>query len=161
MKNRPSYEQVYERVMMEHENNPLVGSAYYETIQFLTSLGYSYSGAVCVVRRLERIYELNLYRRPRDNHHTLSGAIIEREFGITKKSNKIMYDRLMSIFYNRTVLKKWSVEKALKLLHERYDHLLDKDCAEEQSSDTIAIPLSGRALYQDTAKTCKDFDIEW
>lgn len=160
MKKRPSYERIFERIEEESESNPLVGNSYQETAQFVESLGYSPSGAVYVIRKYEDTYDLNLYRKSRDNHHTESGEIIEREFGVTKKSNKAMYSKLMSFFYNRTVLKGWTEQEALKLMHERYDSVLAKERVQEPQTADVTIPLSGRALYKERLSTCEDSDVE-
>lgn len=63
-------ERLYELILEEKEHNPIVGTAFLETKQFLIELGYTLPGAERAVIRVERAYDLNLYRRPHDNHHT-------------------------------------------------------------------------------------------
>ena len=65
-----STERLYELILEEKEHNPIVGTAFWETKQFLIELGYTLPGAERAVLRVERAYDLNLYRRPHDNHHT-------------------------------------------------------------------------------------------
>lgn len=71
-----------------------------------------------------------------------------------------MYAKILA-FYDRRLKAGVSKEQALKETHEHYDPILAKDRADEPQTEQIAIPLSGRALYQERLKTCEYCDIEF
>ena len=152
-------ERLYELILEEKEHNPIVGTAFWETKLFLIELGYTLSGAERAVLRVERTYDLNLYRRPHDNHHTENGAVINSEFGVTRTSNKSAYSKLLA-FYCRRLKEGVSKEQAIKECHEHYDPILAKDLpCESQTTDvamSISKTLSASARHQDLS----DLEIE-
>ena len=153
-------EKVHELICEEHEHNPLVGTAVYETREFLKKLGYSEGGSSTVLHRIERIYDCNLYRRPNDNARKDIGEAIEREFGVTRTYRQSVYIKIAN-FYRRRLAKGMTKEEAIKACHEHYDPILAKELTDNTQTEQITIPLSGRALYQERLKTCEDFDIEF
>lgn len=150
-------ERLYELICEEQEHNPIVGTAFFETKEFLVSLGYSLRGAEAATLRVERTYDMNLFRRPTDNHHTDSGATVTREFGVTRSGNVRVYTKIMA-FYGRLLKKGMSKEEAIKATHEHYDPILAKELtsADQTEQNTITIPKSISA-----AGRCKDLsDLE-
>lgn len=152
-------ERLYELICEEQEHNPIVGTAFFETKEFLVSLGYSLRGAEAATLRVERTYDMNLFRRPTDNHHTDSGATVTREFGVTRSGNVRVYTKIMA-FYGRLLKEGMSKEEAIKACHEHYDPILAKDSScEPQTVDvTMVVPksLSASARCQDLS----DLEIE-
>lgn len=155
-----STERTYELIMEEHEHNAIVGTTFYETQQFLIGLGYSKGGAIIVLNRLERTYNLNFYRRGQDHRHTDNGDVINSEFGVTRTGNKSLYAKLMA-FYRRRLKLGMTKEQAIKETRKYYDPILANERGYESQTEQIAIPLSGRALYQERLKTCEYCDIEF
>ena len=52
IKKRISPERVYELICEEHEHNPIVGTAFYETKHFIMKLGYSLRGADIMMKKV-------------------------------------------------------------------------------------------------------------
>ena len=159
-KKKLTTERVYELICEEHEYNPIVGEAFFETKQFLVSLGYTLPGAVTALVKVEREYDLHLYRRGNDHHHTDNGELVTREFGVTRRHNHREYAKIL-IYYLSRLRSGMSEEEALKECHEHYDPILAKERGYEPQTVDVAIPLSGRAMYQERLKTCEYCDIEF
>ena len=83
-----------------------------------------------------------------------------REFGVTRHSNHREYAKIL-IYYLSRLRSGMSEEEALKECHEHYDPILAKERGYEPQTVDVAIPLSGRALYQERLKTCEYCDIEF
>ena len=150
-------ERVYELICEEHEHNPIVGEAFFETKQFLKSLGYTLAGAVTALTKVEREYDLHLYRRGNDHHHTDNGLTVTEEFGVTRQSNHRVYAKIL-IYYMARLKSGMSKEEAIKVCHEHYDPILAKERAEEPQTEhtTMVIPKTLSA-----AGRCKDLsDLE-
>ena len=150
---------VHELICEEHEHNPLVGTAMYETREFLMKLGYSLGGASAVLNRIERIYDLNLYRRPKDGGHTDSGDVVNREFGVTRTHNTLVYWKIIG-FYRRRLKKGMSKEEAIKETHEHYDPILAKERGYEPQTEEIAMVVPNTLSASGRCKDLSDLDIE-
>ena len=156
-KQKYTTERVYELIMEEHEHNPIVGEAFFETKQFLRSLGYTLAGAVTALTKVEKQYDLYLYRRGNDHHHTDNGLTVTEEFGVTRQSNHRVYAKIL-IYYMARLKSGMSKEEAIKVCHEHYDPILAKERAEEPQTEhtTMVIPKTLSA-----AGRCKDLsDLE-
>ena len=152
-------ERLYELIMEEHSHNPIVGTAYLETKQFLMELGYTLPGAERAVLRVEHTYDLNLYRRPHDNHHTENGGVVNSEFGVTRTSNKSVYAKILN-FYLYRLAKGMSKEQAIKECHEHYDPILGKDCVKEPQTVDVAMVVPNSLSAAGRYKDLSDLDIE-
>ena len=152
-------EKVYELICEEREHNPIVGTAFYETKQFLMGLGYSKGGATIVLQRIERIYDLNLCRRGQDHRRTDNGEVVNREFGVTRQSNIRLYQTILNFYRKRLSCGK-SKEQAIKEAHEYYDPILAKElgCETQTGQNTITIPKSLSASGR--CKDLSDLEIE-
>lgn len=154
-----SVERLYELILEEKEHNPIVGTAFWETKLFLIDLGYTLSGAERAVLRVEKTYDLNLYRRPHDNHHTENGSVINSEFGVTRTSNKSAYSKLLA-FYCRRLKEGVSKEQALKETHEHYDPILAKELGREPQTADVAMVVPKSLSASGRCKDLSDLEIE-
>ena len=154
-----STEKVYELICEENEHNPIVGTAFYETKQFVMGLGYSKGGSTVVLQRLERQYDIHLYRRPHDHRHTETGEVLNREFGVTKSSDERLYSRLLN-FYRKRLAKGMTKEQAIKATHEYYDPILGKDCVKEPQTVDVAMVVPNTLSAAGRYKDLSDLDIE-
>ena len=152
-------EKVYELICEEQEYNPLVGTAVTETRAFLRKLGYSDGASSVVLHRIERIYDLNLYRRPNDSARKEIGEVIEQEFGVTRTYKSSVYSKIANL-YRRRLKAGMTREEAIKACHEHYDPILAKERAGEPQTADVAmvIPksLSAELRHQDLS----DLEIE-
>ena len=152
-------ERVYELITEEHEHNPIVGEAFFETKQFLVSLGYTLPGAVTALVKVEREYDLHLYRRGNDHHHTDNGELVTREFGVTRRHNHREYAKIL-IYYLSRLRSGMSEEEALKECHEHYDPVLGKTCADEPQTVDVAMVVPNTLSASGRCKDLSDLDIE-
>jgi len=158
-KKKISTERVYELIMEEHEYNPIVGTAFYETKEFLMSIGFKFQAACKAVVRVEQVYDLNLYRRPNGHNHSDNGDVLSREFGISRSRNKSQYSKVFT-FYTKRLKAGMTKEQAIKEAHDHYDPILAKERAGEPQTADVAmvIPnsLSAELRHQDLS----DLEIE-
>ena len=152
-------EKVYELIMEEHEHNPIVGTAFYETKQFIMGLGYSKGGATIVLQRIERIYDLNLCRRGQDHRRTDNGEVVNREFGVTRQSNIRLYQTILN-FYRKRLSSGMTKEQAIKACHEHYDAILAKDSSCEPQTEQIAMVVPKTLSASGRCKDLSDLEIE-
>lgn len=152
-------ERLYELILEEKEHNPIVGTAYWETKLFLMKLGYSRTDAGRAILKIEREYDLNLYRRPHDHYHTPNGEVVNTEFGVTRSSNRNVYRKIL-VFYIRRIKAGKTKEQAIKETHEHYDPILAKELTGEPQTADVAMvvpkSLSASARCQDLS----DLEIE-
>ena len=152
-------EKVYELIMEENEYNPIVGTAFFETKQFLVGLGYTLPGAVTALTKVEREYDLNLYRRGNDHHHSDNGQVVSEEFGVTRNSNHRVYAKIL-IYYLSRIRSGMSKEDAIKACHEHYDPILAKDSSCEPQTEQIAMVVPKSLSASGRCKDLSDLDIE-
>lgn len=152
-------EKVYELICEEHEHNPIVGTAFYETKQFLMGLGYSKGGATIVLQRIERIYDLNLCRRGQDHRRTDNGEVVNREFGVTRQSNIRLYQTILNFYRKRLSCGK-SKEQAIKEAHEYYDPILAKELGCEPQTEHIDIFTQQVKTLSSENKDLSNLEIE-
>lgn len=152
-------EKVHELICEEHEHNPIVGTAMYETREFLMKLGYSLGGASAVILRIERLYDWNLYRRPKDGGHTDNGDVVAREFGVTRTHNTLVYWKIIG-FYRRRLKAGVSKEQALRETHEHYDPILAKERGYEPQTADVARVIPNTLSAAARCKDLSDLDIE-
>jgi len=137
----------------------LYGTAFFETKEFLVSLGYSLRGAEAATLRVERTYDMNLFRRPTDNHHTDSGSTVSREFGVTRSGNVRVYTKIMA-FYGRLLKSGMSKEDAIKECHKHYDDILAKERAGSSKTEEIAMVIPKSLSASARCKDLSDLEIE-
>ena len=152
-------EKLYELIMEEHEHNPIVGEALWETKLFLRSLGYSRPGADTAIMRLEREYDLYFYRQGRDHHHTENGAVINNEFGVTRASNGRTYTKILA-FYVKRIRSGMTKEQAIKECHEHYDPILAKESSCEPQTEHIDIFTQQVKTLSGKNKDLSNLEIE-
>lgn len=152
-------ERLYELIMEEHEHNPIVGTAFWETKLFLRSLGYSRPGADTAILRVERDYDLHLFRRGRDHHHTENGEVVNNEFGVTRNSNCRVYTKILA-FYVKRIRSGMSKEEAIKVTHEHYDPILAKERADEPQTVDVDIFTQQVKTLSGKSKDLSNLEIE-
>ena len=158
-KKKLTTERVYELIMEEHEYNPIVGEAFFETKQFLVGLGYTLPGAVTALVKVEREYDLNLYRRGNDHHHSENGELITEEFGVTRNSNHRVYAKIL-IYYLSRVRSGMTKEQAIKECHEHYDPILAKEGVGAGQTEQIAMSIPKTLSASGRCKDLSDLEIE-
>ena len=137
----------------------MYGNAFFETKQFLVSLGYTLPGAVTALVKVEREYDLHLYRRGNDHHHTDNGELVTREFGVTRHSNHREYAKIL-IYYLSRLRSGMSEEEALKECHEHYDPILAKERGYEPQTVDVAMVVPNTLSASGRCKDLSDLDIE-
>ena len=145
--------------MEENEHNPIVGTAFWETKLFLRSIGYSRPGADTAVLRVERDYDLHLFRQGRDHHHTENGAVINTEFGVTRASNGRVYTKILA-FYVKRIRSGMTKEEAIKETHEHYDPILAKELGCEPQTADVAMVIPKSLSASARCKDLSDLEIE-
>ena len=138
---------------------PLYGTAFFETKQFLVGLGYTLPGAVTALVKVEREYDLNLYRRGNDHHHTDNGELITEEFGVTRNSNHRVYAKIL-IYYLSRVRSGMTKEQAIKECHEHYDPILAKELGREPQTADVAMVVPKSLSASGRCKDLSDLEIE-
>ena len=154
-----SMEKVHELIMEEHEHNPIVGTAVYETREFLRKLGYSEGGSSAVLNRLERIYDWNLYRRPNLSARRAIGEVIQHEFGVTRTYKTSVYLKITA-YYRRRLAKGMTKEQAIKECHEHYDPILAKELGREPQTVDVAMVVPKSLSASGRCKDLSDLEIE-
>ena len=137
----------------------MYGNAFFETKQFLVSLGYTLPGAVTALVKVEREYDLHLYRRGNDHHHTDNGELVTREFGVTRRHNHREYAKIL-IYYLSRLRSGMSEEEALKECHEHYDPILAKERGFEPQTADVAMVIPKSLSASGRCKDLSDLDIE-
>ena len=159
-KKKISTERVYELIMEEHEYNPIVGTAFYETKEFLMSIGFKFQAACKAVVRVEQVYDLNLYRRPNGHNHSDNGDVLSREFGISRSRNKSQYSKVFT-FYTKRLKAGMTKEQAIKEAHDHYDPILAKERAGEPQTEQIDIFTQQVKTLSSKNKDLSNLEIEF